>query len=154
MTRLIAASLLALAASSPAFADPLQTIDVLCGGVEPEERERLTQEVRGATIELEFFSGTRGDYVADVDVLFSPIDAPVAAFGIVTTGPVCLLELPPGEYRVHGWFNGHARSTVATIGKAQAKRGLLRVSLGFPVDRGDDPFLVPVLDDRSPERKP
>lgn len=151
MRRTLATVLAALAAA-PAAAHPLHTIDVLCGGVAAEERQRIAREVRGATIELEFFSGTRGDYVSDVDVLFSPIDAPVAPFGIVTDGPVCLLELPPGEYRVHTWFNGHSRSTRAIIAKSAGSP--VRVSLGFPLDRGSDAFLVPVMDERQSGTKP
>ena len=139
--RCVAAGALALA-TLPALANPLETIDILCGGAGAEERAGLEKEVRAASVSLEFFSGTQGNYVADVDVLFTPIDAPADAFGIVTNGPVCLLELPPGDYRVNTWFNGHARSTQATI---PAKRNqLVRVSLGFPEERGNDAFLVPV----------
>ena len=138
--RTIAAAALALAA--PAFGNPLETVDVLCGGTGAEERAGLEKEVRAASVSLEFFSGTRGNYVADVDVLFTPVKAPIAAFGIVTNGPVCLLELPPGEYRVDTWFNGHSRRTTAIV-PAQRDR-LVRVSLGFPEDRGNDAFLVPV----------
>lgn len=147
LSRLARSAIAALlcAACAPALAaHPLQTIDVLCGGVASEERQRLAGEVRGATIELEFFSGTKGNYVAEVDVLFSPIEAQTAAFGIVTDGPVCLVELPPGKYRVYTWFNGNARSTTATIERGQQ---LVRVSLGFPEERGADPFLVPVANE-------
>jgi hypothetical protein len=130
-------------AAAPAFAaNPLETVDILCGGTAAEERAGLEKEVRAASVSLEFFSGTRGTYVADVDVLFTPINAPISAFGIVTNGPVCLLELPPGEYRVDTWFNGHSRSTRAVI--PQQRDRLVRVSLGFPEDRGKDAFLVPV----------
>lgn len=132
---------MALGFAPAAFANPLETIDILCGGAGSEERTRLEKEVRLASVALEFFSGTRGNYVADVDVLFTPIQAPVAAFGLVTDGPVCLVELPAGEYRVDTWFNGHARSTRATI-PAQRDR-LVRISLGFPEDRGHDAYLVP-----------
>lgn len=132
-----------LAAGAPALAaNPLETVDVLCGGTAAEESERLAGEVRGATISLEFFSGTRGNYVNDVDVLFTPVNAPIAAFGIVTDGPRCLLELPPGEYRVDTWFNGHSRRTRAVI---PSSRGApIRVSLGFPEDTGTDALLVPI----------
>jgi hypothetical protein len=138
-------AVLALAAA-PAFAGPLQTIDVLCGGMSSEEGERVAGEVRAASVALEFYSGTRGQYVADVDVLFTPIDAPVEAFGIVTSGPRCLLELPPGEYRVDTWFNGHSRRTTARV---PASRGpLVRVTLGFPEGQGKDAMLVPISDTR------
>ena len=144
---LLLCALLAAPAVLSAPGHPLQTIDVLCGGVAKDERQRLAGEVRGATVELEFFSGTQGNYVADVDVLFSPIEAEVAAFGIVTDGPVCLVELPPGKYRVYTWFNGNARSTTATI---PATRGALaRISLGFPAERGNDAFLVPVANEKQ-----
>ena len=133
----------ALLAGAPAFAaNPLETVDVLCGGTAAEETERLVGEVRGATISLEFFSGTKGNYVKDVDVLFMPVKAPIEAFGIVTDGPRCLLELPPGEYLVHTWFNGHSRKTSAVI---PASRGApILISLGFPEDSGSDALLVPI----------
>lgn len=132
-----------LAAGVPAFAaNPLETVDVLCGGTAPEEAERLAGEVLGATISLEFFSGTRGNYVKDVDVLFTPVHAPIEAFGIVTDGPRCLLELPPGEYRVDTWYNGHSRRTSAVI--SASRSAPVRVSLGFPEDTGSDAMLVPI----------
>ena len=133
----------ALLAGAHAFAaNPLETVDVLCGGIAAEEAERLVGEVRGATISLEFFSGTKGNYVKDVDVLFMPVKAPIEAFGIVTDGPRCLLELPPGEYLVHTWFNGHSRKTSAVI---PASRGApILISLGFPEDSGSDALLVPI----------
>lgn len=143
MKRSIALAAALLLAGMPALAaNPLETVDVLCGGTAAEETERLVGEVRGATISLEFFSGTKGNYVQDVDVLFTPVRAPIEAFGIVTDGPRCLLELPPGEYLVHTWFNGHARKTSAVI---PASRGApIRISLGFPEDSGTDALLVPI----------
>lgn len=132
-----------LASGVPALAaNPLETVDVLCGGIAAEEAERLAAEVRGATISLEFFSGTRGNYVKDVDVLFTPDNAPIEAFGIVTDGPRCLLELPPGAYRVDTWFNGHSRRTSAVIPVSRTVP--IRISLGFPEDRGNDALLVPI----------
>jgi hypothetical protein len=149
--RTVAAAALALACV-PALANPLDTIDVLCGGTGAEERAGLEKEVRAASVALEFFSGTRGHYVADVDVLFTPLKAPAEAFGIVTSGAVCLLELPPGEYRIDTWFNGHSRRTTATI---PAQRGrLVRVSLGFPEDRGNDALLVPISHETQQAQRP
>jgi hypothetical protein len=144
MKRSIAlAAALLLAAGTPALAaNPLETVDVLCGGIAAEETERLVAEVRGATISLEFFSGTTGNYVKDVDVLFMPVRAPIEAFGIVTDGPRCLLELPPGEYLLHTWFNGHSRKTSATI--PASRDAPVRLSLGFPEESGTDALLVPI----------
>lgn len=143
MKRSIALAAALLACGMPALAaNALETVDVLCGGTAAEEAERLAAEVRGATISLEFFSGTRGNYVKGVDVLFTPVDAPIEAFGIVTAGPRCLLELPPGEYRLDTWFNGHSRKTSAVI--PAARNAPIRVSLGFPEDSGNDALLVPI----------
>lgn len=133
--------------ASPAFAaNPLETVDVLCGGVSAEEVERVAREVRGASVALEFYSGTNGNYVADVDVLFTPIKAPITAFGIVTSGARCLVELPPGEYRVDTWFNGHSRRTTATV--LPSRDALVRVTLGFPEEQGHDALLVPISDQK------
>ena len=140
LSRLAAAALLALA-GAPAGANPLETIDVLCAGESAEERARLGREVLDATVSLEFALAERSRAVADVDVLFTPIAAPVQAFGLVANGPVCLLQLPPGQYRIDTWFNGHARSTRATVAAGGAAP--LRVAVEFPDDPGKDAFLVP-----------
>jgi hypothetical protein len=136
-----------LAALPAVAANPLETIDVLCGGTSAEEVERVGREVRAASIALEFYSGTKGNYVADVDVLFTPLKAPIAAFGIVTSGPRCLVELPPGEYRVDTWFNGHARRTTAVI--PARREAPVRVTLGFPDEQGHDALLVPISDQKQ-----
>ena len=134
------AAALWLAAGS-AHGNALETVDVLCGGEAAEERARLAAEVLGATVSLEFAVAAAGMPVHDVDVLFTPIAAPIEAFGIVANGPVCLLQLPPGQYRIDTWFNGHARNTRATVAAGTAAP--LRVAVEFPDEPGKDAFLVP-----------
>ena len=128
-------------AGLPALANPLETVDVLCGGVAAEERARLAGEVLGATLSLEFSVSGPGVSVAEVDVLFTPVAAPIESFGIIANGPVCLLQLPPGQYRIDTWFNGHARSARASIAAGGAAP--MRVAVEFPEDPGKDAFLVP-----------
>ena len=130
------------AAMLPAWAaNPLETIDVLCGGAEAEERERLGAEVIGATLALEFLTEEMGRHVGDVDVLFTPLTAPVSAFGIVASAGVCYIELPPGEYRIDTWFNGHARSLRAMV--AAAPGTPMGLMVRFPEDPGKDLLLSP-----------
>ena len=52
------------------------------------------------------------------------------------------VELPPGEYLVHTWFNGHSRKTSATI--PASRNAPVRISLGFPEESGTDALLVPI----------
>jgi hypothetical protein len=134
------AALLPLAAA-PALGNPLETVDVLCGGSAAEERAQLLHEVVGATLSLEFAIAELGGYVADVDELFTPVNAPIEAFGIVASGPVCLLGLPHGEYRIDAWFNGHSRSARAFI--APGTSVPIRVAVDFPEHQGTDALLVP-----------
>jgi hypothetical protein len=136
----LVAALLPLAAA-PALGNPLETVDVLCGGTAVEERARLAHEVIAATLSLEFAIAELGADVADVDVLFTPVNAPIEAFGIVAGGPVCLLELPHGEYRIDAWFNGHSRSARAFI--APGSTVPIRVAVEFPEHQGTDALLVP-----------
>ena len=148
----LAAALLA-AAPRPALAHPLETIDVLCGGRSAEERAHLGTEVVGATLSLEFAVAELGAYVADVDVLFTPIAAPVdRPFGIVASGPVCYLQLPPGEYRIDAWFNGHSRSTRAKIPSPPLEP--VRVAVEFPEEPGKDALLVSTTVPVSPAKTP
>ena len=148
---ILAAALLPMAAG-PAFGNPLETVDVLCGGEAVEERARLAREVVGATLSLEFAVTAAGIPLADVDVLFTPVSAPIEAFGIVANGAVCLLQLPPGQYRIDTWFNGHARSTRTTI----SANGIapVRVAVEFPEDFGKDAFLVPTNATAKEANKP
>lgn len=146
-----AAAAAAFAAWPVAAAEPLQVVDVLCAGAGAEERAHLAEEVLGATVELEFYRGTRGEGVTRVDVLFDPVDAPIGPFAILTDGPICRLTVPPGDYRVYTWHDGNARPTRARI-PGQSRP--VRIALGFPEERGEDPYLVPVANDLHPENDP
>ena len=137
LSRFVAPALLALG-SAHAAASPLHTIDVLCAGTAPEDRAYLAAEVHGATMALEFYVDGQRERIGqrlpvdDVDVLFVPAQPALEAFGITTDGPVCLLALPPGTYRLEAWYRGQTRTLTTTI--PPARGAVLGVAVGFDED--------------------
>jgi len=118
---------------------------MMCGGVGSDARRAL--EGTSANVELEFFVAQRGAYVANVGVSVTPLNSKEPVIEGTSSGPLCLLQLEPGRYRVQATFNGATRSATATV-PSRASRPT-HLALGFPqaVVSGD-------LDTRaSPEEK-
>src|SRR5262245_61873211 len=119
---------------------------MMCGGVGSDARRAL-EGTQSANVELEFFVAQRGAYVANVGVSVTPLNSKEPVIEGTSSGPLCLLQLEPGRYRVQATFNGATRTAPATV-RSTASRPV-HVALGFPqaVASGD-------LDTRaSPEEK-
>ena len=119
---------------------------MMCGGVGADARRAL-EATQSANVELEFFVAQRGAYVANVGVSVTPLNSKEPVIEGTSSGPLCLLQLEPGRYRVQATFNGATRSATATV-PSRASRPT-HLALGFPqaVVSGD-------LDTRaSPEEK-
>jgi len=135
---------LATAAIAAAGALHAQAAPLVCGGVGNDERRELAAAAQGASLSLQFSLAGRGNYIADVDVTITP--ARGEAFSAKTDGPICYVQLPPGNYRVEAAYNGARKSANATV---PAKGGkTVRIAMAFPPGPGDvDPAPV------SPEEK-
>ena len=121
---LLAACGVARAELAMNHAGPLSWI---CAGVGADERRELDALRPAARLELEFVTAKRGGYLAGVDLIVQRNGEPL--LHTTTDGPVCLLDGPPGEYRIEATRDGVRRSARATIAKA---RGMRRVVLAFP----------------------
>lgn len=127
MSRTIRLSLSVLICGA-AFAAHAATVgSVQCGGVGSDSRRQLESSQPNANLELEFFVGHRGEYVADVDVTVTPSSGG-EAFSTTADGPLCFAQLSPGRYRVSATYKGATRLASANIGA----NGKVHLAMGFP----------------------
>lgn len=138
MTKTILASL-AVAAPLCALAQPLAfqrsgDIAWVCGGVGSEERHALDAMRPQARLEVLLVTAPRGAYVAGAQVSVAPAKGgtPVT---LDAEGPTCLLQAPPGRYRIEASYDGTTRSATANVARAGKPA---RVVLAFPNEERED----------------
>ena len=137
MTKILAS--LALAAPLCALAQPLAfqrsgDIAWVCGGVGSEERRALDAMRPEARLELLLVTAPRGAYVAGAHVtIASPRGGTPVSFD--ADGPTCLVQAPPGRYRIEASYDGTTRSAQANVGRAGKPA---RAVLSFPNEERED----------------
>ena len=102
---------------------------MMCGGVGSDAR-RAIESTQAGNVQLEFFVADRGAYVANVGVSVTPLNSKEPVIEGTASGPLCLLQLEPGRYRVAATFNGATRTATATVKSSASKP--VHVALGFP----------------------
>lgn len=107
----------------------------VCGGVGAEERRELAALEPRANLKLLFVTQKRGGYLADVAVAVTEQGAKARRLEIRSDGPVCLLDLPAGRYRVEASFGGTQRGVEVKLGADAAK--LQRAVFAFPGEPWD-----------------
>jgi len=128
MARAIVGSAIALACATALGANAATSVGALtCGGIGSDAREELQSASSGANLELEFYAGRRGAYIAGVDITVTPVGAG-DAFSTTADGPICFAHLAPGRYRVEASYKGATRLASATVGAS----GRVHLALGFP----------------------
>jgi len=117
-----------IAAAQPAGADVRWT----CGGIGSDERHMLEALRRDAKLEMLFVTARRGGYVAGARVTVGRGPATVASFE--ADGPMCLVDLPPGRYRIDARIGeATATSTVTIPASGPTARAIFR----FPEEKPD-----------------
>lgn len=130
---------LVLAAPLFAYAQPLAfrhsgDIGWVCGGVGSDERRALDAMRPEASLELLLVTAPRGAYIAGARVSIAPARGGAAA-SFEAEGPTCLIQAPPGRYRVEASYDGTTRSTNASV----ARKGKpARAVLSFPNEERED----------------
>jgi hypothetical protein len=129
--RLLACGL-ALAASAAFAQVPAMTKDgpvgYFCGGASADDRRQMKSLESNANAKLVFATVKRGGYLADVGLSIS--DGKGTQFSTTTEGPVCLLQLPPGKYRVTAQRGTTTRTASLSVGQGSGKPRQL--SMSFP----------------------
>ncbi|HZZ94325.1 MAG TPA: hypothetical protein VFE23_17320 [Usitatibacter sp.] len=128
------AAMLAIALPLGAAAQPVAfqrsgDIAWVCGGVGSDERRALEGLRPEAGLELLLVTAPRGAYLAGVQVALVPARGGGTPVTFESDGPTCLVQAPPGDYRIEARHDGvtrTARAHVRASGKAP------RVALAFP----------------------
>jgi hypothetical protein len=86
-----------------------------CGGVGAEERQAMRSLEAQANLKLLFVTARRGGYLADATVAVADGGA-ARLFEAVAQGPICLLRLPQGRYRLTARLGDVTRSATIAVG--------------------------------------
>jgi hypothetical protein len=125
------------ASTQPAAPALQETAGVLwfCGGVGADERRAMAGLEAQSNLKLLFVSAKRGGYLADADLAIYAGNGKTALFTTRADGPVCLLHLAPGRYRIEASM-GQAKRITRTSLAAGAKNAQQLV-FSFPEEPWD-----------------
>jgi hypothetical protein len=141
----------ALAAGAPAHALEIAAngqYEWACGGAGAEERQHIKLLETEATSSLMFVTEGRGGYLADVEFVIRD-QAGNAVLSGKSDGPVCLLRMPAGRYKVEASAEGARR--VATIQNPASPGKPTRMTLTFPRDRAE--VIAPSAEEKAQARQ-
>ncbi|MDP9899518.1 carboxypeptidase regulatory-like domain-containing protein [Variovorax ginsengisoli] len=89
-------------------------VSYACGGIGVDESTAMRAAMKSHPLSL-LFARADGAYVADVSVTLTGAGAPVQ---LRAGGPVCLLNLPAGQYTVEAVTDGMSKRQAVTVGGA------------------------------------
>jgi hypothetical protein len=89
-----------------------------CGGIGSDESAAMRAAMKQFPLSL-LFARPDGGYLADVDVAILAADGRTV-LAMRASGPVCLIDLPPGRYEVAAASGGVGKSHSVSIGSAPA----------------------------------
>lgn len=102
-------------------------ITYLSGGVGHDEALAMKAEAKHYPLSMVFSEGKRGEYLANVDVTIRNSLGKIL-LTTVSDGPIMLLKLPAGEYKVAATANGKTLHRSVIVGH----KGDMALSLNWP----------------------
>ncbi len=90
------------------------SITYVTGGIGLDESTALRQEQKNYPLSLLFAEGKRGAYVANVHVIVKGAGGKVLVDS-PSSGPIMLIRLPPGEYRVSAQLRGEEKQAAVKV---------------------------------------
>jgi hypothetical protein len=117
-TRTLAAALLAALAAGTAAAAPAY----LNGGIGKDDVRRIETAAPGYPLRLEFSARKDNEFLADAQVRITDLQGRTV-FEHADAGPILLVKLPPGRYRVTAIADGgHSQTREVNIGDSSPAR--------------------------------
>jgi hypothetical protein len=139
MRRHLVGAALAVLAGATAGQDPVMKehagVRFACGGVGAEERAALAALRSQANVELLFVTAKRGGYLADAAVSLYSSDAAAPRLQFNADGPMCVMLLPAGRYRIEAVLNGVKQVRQASASTTAGKPA--RLVFQFPPETWD-----------------
>jgi hypothetical protein len=126
----LAAACGAAQAQAPALRDDAG-LRWVCGGIGEEEREALAALEPQVNLKLLFVTGTRGAFVANVDVSLYDGATELLRFTMIAQGPLCLIQAPAGRYRIAATYEELRLERTVALPERRAKDPV-RVVFSFP----------------------
>lgn len=80
-----------------------------CGGIGSDESTAMRAAMASHPVSLLFARADDGAYLADVQIDLRPEGGAGASAQWRASGPVCLVQLPPGRYTVEASFEGRSQ---------------------------------------------
>ncbi len=103
------------------------SVTYVTGGIGLDESTALRQEQKNYPLSLLFTEGKRGAYVANVHVTVKGAGGKVLVDS-ASSGPIMLVRLPPGEYRVSAELRGEAKQASVKV----PETGTARYAFNWP----------------------
>lgn len=103
-------------------------IAYVSGGIGQNEAMAMRRAAREYPLSMIFSAGPRGAFLADVSVTIKD-DKGKTMLETVSAGPIMLVDLPAGDYRVAATVAGKTLHRAAKVGE---KEGHARVSFNWP----------------------
>ena len=100
----------------------------ICAGVGSDERRALDELRPQAKLEVRFVTEKRGAYLAGVEWALIGSGSSTPLVQGPAEGPVCLVDAPPGAYRIEATYGGTKKGTRAVIGG----KGMALATVAFP----------------------
>ncbi|QHI99026.1 carboxypeptidase regulatory-like domain-containing protein [Xylophilus rhododendri] len=111
---LLPAATLCCALAGAAHAQSPADVKYRCGGIGSDESTQMREEMKSHPLSL-LFAKPDGDYLADVQVSLSDTQGkPLQEWK--ASGPVCLVDLPPGRYKVSARSGDTSRDREVNVG--------------------------------------
>ena len=117
----LAATLLAIASLPAAAQGPAHqegALRWLCAGIGADERRTLAEMAPRSPLEVRFVTARRGSYVAGAGLAVYAERSAQPLLQATADGPICLIDAPPGTYRIEASYAGTVRRARTTITKA------------------------------------
>lgn len=121
-------SLAPLHASAQLRQAPPSDVEYLSGGIGQTEAQHMKRAARDYSLAF-LFATPAGQYLADVDVQLKDSNG-AAVLSVEDTGPMLLVNLPPGRYQVEAAYNGSSKKTVVDVRRGSHRNIDLRWPAG------------------------
>ncbi len=109
----------ALSTGSMAYVQPVEAaVPMLSGGVGEDDFEAIAAQKDKYNVKL-LFTESAGDYLSDVAVSIMTAKGKELA-STVTDGPILLMQLKPGTYKVKATEAGRVQEHKLVVGKGRA----------------------------------